>query len=207
MQDNIFDKIYVELLAKNLLEMAFPYLFNDLQKSEKPDLQQGDNFGIEVTRVGHSKDFQITSIWNCSVGKTVEEIKVKDRKILQENNPQFNEMGKLISIDPPPNWRYGETNVNRAIQEKLDRLNSPDFNSNFKYNGLFLFYEDALHSTSMQEIITQFNALQLLSEKKFDFLFVWDSIKLQSYFNSNCLSDEKRETLIEKTIKDRERLK
>ena len=207
MQNNVFDKTYVELLAKNLLEMTFPYLFENLQKAEKPDLQQGDNFGIEVTQVGYSKDFQITNIWTCNVGKTMDQIKVKDRKILEKNNPQFNEMGKLISIDPPPNWRYGEVDVNHAIQDKLKRLNSPDFNSNFKYNGLFLFYEDAVHSISMQEIITQFNALQLLSEKKFDFLFVWDSIKLQSYFNSNCLSDEQRKILIEKTIKDREVLK
>ena len=190
MCENIYDKTHIELWAKNLLENRFPYIFSNLTKSEKPDLQQGNLWGIEVTRIGYDKDLQITSIWNESAGKNNDQIKQKNRAILEKMNPTYDDCQKLKSFDPPQEWRSGPVDFNSGIQKKLMRLNSLDFNSDFAYNGLFVFDEDHQHQHSIQEIITQFNGIQVAFEKKFDFLFVWDSFHLHMYSNITPSSED-----------------
>ena len=187
---NLYDKTHFELWAKSLLEGFFPFMFSDLKKAEKPDLQQGNLWGIEVTRIGYVKDLQISSIWNESAGKSYDQIKDKNKIVLEHMNPQYDNCQKLKSIDPPQEWRYGPVDFNSGIQKKLERLNSSDFNSEFVYNGLFVFNEDHQHQLSIQEIITKFNGLQITFEKKFDFLFVWDSIHLHMYSNITPSSED-----------------
>lgn len=200
MCENLYDKTYFELWAKNLLEMSFPFMFSNLKKAEKPDLQQDDLWGIEVTRIGYQQEQRITNIWNNNAGMPKQQIKSKDLTILDQVNPTYNQSNELISIDPSNEWREGEIDINGALTKKLKRLNDADFNSNFKYNGLFVFYEDCSHQHSIQDLITSFNAIQLTHDKKFDFLFVWDSFRLHMYYNSQFFSDDQLSLLKSQTL-------
>ena len=67
MCENIYSKDYFELWAKKMLEMSLPFMFSNLKKAEKPDLQQDDLWGIEVTRIGYQQEQRITNIWNNNI--------------------------------------------------------------------------------------------------------------------------------------------
>ena len=197
---NIYNKEFFELWAKNLLEISFPFMFSNLKKAEKPDLQQDDLWGIEVTRIGYQKEQKITSIWNNNAGIPEQQIKNKDQGIIDQVKPKYNQNNELISINPSDEWRHGAVDITTAITRKIERLNAADFNSDFRYNGLFIFYEDCIHQRSIQDFITNFNAIQLTHGKKFDFLFVWDSFRLHMYYNSQFLSDNQLSLLKSQTI-------
>lgn len=191
-----------EFYAKNLLEETLPHIFHDLQKGEKPDLYQGDLYGIEVTKLGFSKDLKATKIWNLNAGREKSSINERDLSTLDQLNPQYNDSGELISIDPPEDWRSGSINIVEKIRKKVERLNSEDFNANFRYNGLFIVYQDFSYKISIEEIIHTFNATQVLAPKKFDFLVIWDYFNLHFYYNSDILNHERLQSIKEKTIKD-----
>ena len=191
-----------EFYAKNLLEETLPHIFHDLKKGEKPDLYQGDLYGIEVTKLGFSKDLKVTKIWNLNAGREKSSINERDLSTLDQLNPQYNDSGELISIDPPEDWRSGPINVVEKIRKKVERLNSKDFNASFRYNGLFIVYTDCSYNISIEEIIHTFNAVQALAAKKFDFLVIWDYFNLHFYCNSGILSYERLLSVKEKAIED-----
>ena len=207
MVENIYTKEYFELFVKNLLEMTLPHIFFGLKKGEKPDLYQGNTYGIEVTRVGYFKDLEAMGIWNANAGKKKREISTKNLRVLDRLNPKYNDSDELISINPPEEWRRGEVDVLSAIQKKVERLNSADFNSGFQYNCLFLRYEACSNQHTTEQIISIFNSVQIIAPKKFDVLFIWDMIRLHSYYNSDIVSLDLLRDVKEKAIEDQKRLK
>lgn len=201
---NIFDKKYSELYAKNCLETLMPHIFHDMQIGERPDLRQGDLFGVEVTRVGFPPEQRVTGLWNRNASRTRDEMP-KDEGEIDKLNPKFDEQDSLMGIDPLDEMRYGPVDFRKAIEKKLCCLNSPTFDSHFKYNCLFLYDDDSEHKTDISEIIHLFRARQVTCEKKFDVLFVYDDFRLHSY-SQTFLGTEVLQTIKEKTVADREKI-
>ena len=196
-----------EFYAKNLLEEIFPHIFCNLQKGESPDLYQDKLYGIEVTQLGFENDLKATKIWNRNAGVEKSSITKRDLSTLPQLNPKYNDLGKLISIDPPKEWREGSINVQSVIENKIKNLNKTSFNSNFHYNCLFIIYKDFSYKTSIEEIIHTFIEAQASAPLKFDFLFVWDYFDLHFYYDSlyyksGMISYECLQSVKEKTIAD-----
>ncbi len=199
-----YDKKYEELYAKNCLETIFPHIFHNIQDSDRPDLKQDDLFGIEVTRIGFQAEQMVMGLWNRNIWRTRDEMK-KDAEKIDELNPTFDEQGRLIAIDPPEDKMYGAVDFRSAIIKKLNCLNSPDFDSHFKYNCLFIYDEDNEHQTDISQIIHIFQMAQITFEKKFDVLFVWDGFRLHSY-SSTPLSNDMLNNIKAKALADREKI-
>ena len=181
-----------EIFAKNALETLFPLFFDNIVCGDKPDLRQGDLFGIEVTKAACSKEQEFTGNWNQQVGRLASEVTA----IILKANPSYDSEGRLCSVNPPSELISGTVDFQKVFEKKIQCLND-NYDTHFKYNCLFVYNLDYNHEKTIYEIFKIFDVIQhtasLSGQKTFDILFIWDSFKIHVYYSqrlSSALIDE-----------------
>lgn len=194
-----------EYFAKVILESCFPERFVDLQISDKPDLRSGNKVGIEVT--------------NCMPPRVAEAFKLWDRVAKQREQTPPRILGRLEQLDEVQLvdgdliWMQGLYSQDglddfyRAIEKKVDRLNSPkadyaDMEAYELFINSFIMIPMWLIESAIKRIQNinsqpkQFDKIYLITNEQK--LLIFDlrsaSIKvLYLYSRLECMADKARQ--------------
>ena len=123
-------KNFDEYFAKVVLEFCFPEKYSKLQVLDKPDLQSGQDVGIEVTNCMPKEVAEAFNLWH-RVAKQGDQTPPRILERLQQLDMVQLENGKLI-------WNQGTYTENiensplrtfiDAVASKVEKLNSPSAN-------------------------------------------------------------------------------
>lgn len=168
-----------EYFAKVVLEFCFPEKFANLQVLDKPDLQSGQDVGIEVTNCMPKEVAEAFNLWH-RVAKQGEQTSPRVLERLQQLDMVQLENGKLI-------WNQGTYTENiensplqifiDAVACKVEKLNSP--NANYaELKSYELFVNSALDIADSSRVWKTLSLLlsriaQINTQaRKFDFVYL-----------------------------------
>ncbi len=169
---NRSDKDFIEYFVKNILE-NYKLITKGLLKSEKPDFRN-DNFGLEITRVDQSLEFQgfISKVNNScnktNIKKFNKTFKNKGGRIIKKDNPIINTLNIKDTfyfnddyIYIIPGYKNDFSLINKAINNKLKKLNTNyDENIAHYYLGIFT----TIHTTKF-DLENEFKEIKIIQSK------------------------------------------
>ena len=174
-------KRYEEYFAKVVLEFCFPEKYSNLQVLDKPDLQSGQDVGIEVTNCMPKEAAEAFNLWH-RVAKQGEQTPPRILERLEqlkdivhlEGGSLIWEQGSYINddIDNSPIKEFI-----KAVAHKIEKLN--DKNANYaNLNSYDLFVNSALDIADSSRVWKTLS--QMLSRiaqintqaRKFDFIYL-----------------------------------
>ena len=170
-------KNFDEYFAKVVLEFCFPEKFANLQVLDKPDLQSGQDVGIEVTNCMPKEVAEAFNLWH-RVAKQGDQTPPRILERLQQLDMVQLENGKLI-------WNQGTYTENiensplrtfiDAVASKVEKLNSPSANyADLRSYELFVNSALDIDTGDLKTILAILEKLKEVNtkSKKFDMVYL-----------------------------------
>ena len=186
------DTVIYEYYAKRILEETFPERYQNLRKSERPDLVSESGIGIEVTQACDKTIKEAEGFFHKFMNKTPQEIGGKNlafsKRIFEEEDVYLFFNGKLAAFSPPAHWVTIEQ-LKEAYCKKIEKLQTYRACSK---NELFIF-DSGYNSYELSEVeqfsewINQATDRNLLT---FDAVYVRSNGKLYRCEPSSLKVDE-----------------
>ena len=170
-------KRFDEYFAKVVLEKCFPEKFSDLQISDKPDLRDGNEIGIEVTNCMPKEAVEAFNLWHRvekqgdqTPPRILERLEQLKDTVHLEGNSLIWEQGSYVDddIDNSPIKEF----VN-AVASKVERLNSA--NANYAAMKSYeLFVNSFIDISTFKQIYALLARVKTLNDKpkKFDNIYL-----------------------------------
>lgn len=172
---------YYECLAKLILEKFFPYEFENLEISDKPDLQDDKKgIGIEVTK---ARDKSQEENENLYAKIESGEIRNRDKAIAKINNsykpyamyvdrqeirePDRYNNGILVGI--PDNDDFER--IFKSFSEKIKKLNDDGYKK-YMENYLFVYSDIFANQQMLNQAISKMNNIKSKYKIRFQKVFV-----------------------------------
>lgn len=183
-------KFYYEYLAKFILETYASKLFKNLELSDRPDLRDKNNIGIEVTRTSVDNELYVGGIFESIKGKPLSEVP-NDRleKLDDLGYKVFVYRDLVAGYYPKEAYWVTIDALKKGFSEKLTKIKEYET----EHTHLFIFspWFDLYDYSDIEEFLSWALEEQKGYSKKYEFVFIYQGKVLYIVDMMNAVITEK----------------